>query len=142
MPASSSAVIPSARCLGRDLRVSLLVVLLMAWTQSVLADAGPPKGQLRCGWFENPTPANAWFTDRDGEWLVGVQGGHQAHGDWPRFPSWRWVRTNGHYGYGCACIRALTDPSSFTITKILTSYSRSLATCRKDATLQEPAPGH
>jgi hypothetical protein len=96
---------------------------------------------VRCGWFENPTPANAWFTDRDGEWLIGVQGGHQAQGDWPRFPAWRWVRTNGRYGYGCACLRVLTEPSAFLITKIVSGSSRSLALCRRDAALKEPAFG-
>ena len=39
----------------------------------------------RCGWFSNPTPANASLYDRDGEWVIGVQGGHQAEGDWPDF---------------------------------------------------------
>lgn len=97
--------------------------------------------QLRCGWFENPTPANAWFIDREGEWVISLQGWHQADGDWPTFKSGRWVRTNGNYGYGCTCLRVLTDPSNFTITKILSSSSRSLETCRKDATLVEPTPG-
>jgi hypothetical protein len=105
--------------------------------------AGPTKAQaqLRCGWFENPTPANAWFIDREGEWVISLQGWHHAEGDWPTFKPWRWVRTNGNYGYGCTCLRVLTDPSTFTITRILSSSSRSLATCRKDAALIEPNPG-
>ena len=141
MPVLQSAALHSAWSLGRDVRVKLLAAMLVVFAHGAFADAGQLKGQLRCGWFENPTPANAWFTDREGEWLVAVQGGHQAQGDWPRFPPWRWVRTNGHYGYGCACMRVLTDPSGFSITKILTSSSRSLATCRKDTTLREPTPG-
>ena len=121
MPVLQSAALHSAWSLGRDVRVKLLAGMLVV--------------------FDHGAPANAWFTDREGEWLVAVQGGHQAQGDWPRFPPWRWVRTNGHYGYGCACMRVLTDPSGFSITKILTSSSRSLATCRKDTTLREPTPG-
>lgn len=108
----------------------------------VLAAPAAPLGpQLRCGWFENPTPANAWLTDRDGEWTLAVQGGHQAEGDWPAFRRSRWVRTNGHYGYGCACMKVLTDPGSHDVTRILSSASRSLASCRKDRALKEPRPG-
>jgi len=31
--------------------------------------------ETRCGWFSNPTPANAWLWDREAEWIIGVQGG-------------------------------------------------------------------
>jgi hypothetical protein len=31
--------------------------------------------ETRCGWFSNPTPANIWLYDRDGDWTIGVQGG-------------------------------------------------------------------
>ena len=51
---------------------------------------------VRCGWFENPTPANAWLTDRDGEWNLGLQSGYQAEGNWPEFEPSDWVRTNGN----------------------------------------------
>lgn len=138
MLALSSVASQNPHGLGRDVRAELLIVLLLAWAGAASADAGPPKGQLRCGWFQNPTPANAWLTDREGEWLIAAQGGHQARGDWPSFPPWRWVRTNGNYGHGCTCMRVLTDQSSFTVTKILSSSSRSLAVCRKDPALQEP----
>ncbi len=33
------------------------------------------KVERRCGWFENPTPANATLTDRDGTWEIASQGG-------------------------------------------------------------------
>jgi hypothetical protein len=120
-----------------------LVWFLMAcwWAVTAGAAVGPASPQLRCGWFENPTPGNAWLIDREGEWVVSLQGWHQAVGDWPTFKSWRWVRTNGNYGYGCTCMRVLIDPNSFTITKILSSSSRSLATCRRDGALKEPTPG-
>jgi hypothetical protein len=41
------------------------------------------KTQTVCGWFENPTPGNASLQDRTGEWVIGIQGGHQDEGDWP-----------------------------------------------------------
>src|SRR5260370_26458049 len=64
--------------------------------------------ETRCGWFSNPTPANIWLYDRDGEWTIGVQGGYQVEGDWPWpvFKRGQWVAPNaGDYGYGCLCIR-------------------------------------
>ena len=36
---------------------------------SVRAESKP---ETRCGWFSNPTPANAWLTDKNGEWLFSV----------------------------------------------------------------------
>jgi Protein of unknown function (DUF4087) len=92
----------------------------------------------RCGWFENPTPANAWLTDRDGEWTVAVQGGQQAEGDWPRFTRARWVRTNGHYGYGCACLTVEVNAPERVVTRIVKASSRPLRTCRRDPALLEP----
>ena len=60
------------------------------------------KSEMRCGWFSNPTPGNASLYDRDGEWIIGVQGGYQADGDWPAFSGepmdrneralWLWLR--------------------------------------------------
>ena len=119
-----------------------LSLLLIAWgglATGATADApGQPPTVLRCGWFENPTPGNAWLTDRDGQWLIGVQGGHQAEGDWPRFTSARWVRTNGHYGYGCACLKVVADEVSHEVQRIVSAGSRTLRTCRRDKTLVEP----
>jgi hypothetical protein len=123
-----------------NLKWLMAVLVSCGLGNAACAAAGSAPSQLRCGWFENPTPGNAWLTDLEGEWVVSLQGWHQAEGDWPIFAPSRWVRTNGHYGHGCACMRVLTDPSTLTITRILSSSSRSLATCRKDAALKEPNP--
>jgi Protein of unknown function (DUF4087) len=114
-------------------RVAALGLVLFG----VQAQAGEAAVQ-RCGWFENPTPANAWFTDRDGEWIVGVQGGPQAEGDWPEFPRYRWVRTNGSYGYGCACMTVEADAATGQVSRIVASRSRPLSRCRADRALKEP----
>ncbi|MGH9760842.1 MAG: DUF4087 domain-containing protein [Blastocatellia bacterium] len=94
--------------------------------------------ETRCGWFSNPTPGNASLYDKDGEWIIGVQGGHQAEGDWPTFKSNQWVRTNGSYGYGCACLRVRVDHDSHEVLEIKSSYARPLSACRKDPALKEP----
>lgn len=122
---------------------SRLALLLMACTAVFQAWADTLEKHipaLRCGWFENPTPGNAWLTDRDGQWIVAAQGGPQAEADWPTFKSGQWVETNIHYGYGCACMRVVTDASArpSQITKIFSASARPLATCRNDPTLKEP----
>ncbi|PXW92791.1 uncharacterized protein DUF4087 [Sphaerotilus hippei] len=96
------------------------------------AVAGPVR---RCGWFQNPTPGNAWLVDRDGEWVVGLQGGHQAEGDWPVFSQARWVRTNGHYGHGCACLTVRVDAAARTVLRIDAATARPLSACRRDPRL-------
>ena len=93
---------------------------------------------LRCGWFVNPTPGNAWLTDRDGEWLIGVQGGNQAEGDWPTFAKGQWVRRQASYGYGCACLRIVADPVTKDVKSIVSATARPLKACREDRALKEP----
>lgn len=97
------------------------------------------KTEERCGWFENPTPGNAWLNDKDGEWLIGAQGGYQAEGDYPDIPDEQWVKTNINYGYGCACLRVTVDRAKKRIVKIVSSTAKPLAVCRKDKALKEPA---
>lgn len=125
------------RCPPRGLLL-LLSLGAPALASQPAASAPPAEGVLRCGWFENPTPGNAWLTDRDGLWLIAAQGGHQAEGDWPRFSAQRWVRTNGHYGYGCACLRMVADPVEQSVQRIFSASSRPLQQCRRDKALKEP----
>jgi hypothetical protein len=96
----------------------------------------PDKFETRCGWFSNPTPGNASFYDRDGEWIIGVQGGYQAEGDWPDFGPKQWVRTNVNYGYGCACLRLRVNRKTHEVTEIKSSRARPLSQCRRDRSLR------
>lgn len=92
--------------------------------------------ETRCGWFSNPTPANVSLFDRDGEWIIGVQGGHQAEGDWGDFGK-QWVKTNVNYGYGCACLKLELNRTTKEVTKIDNFRARPLAVCRKDRALKK-----
>lgn len=92
----------------------------------------------RCGWFANPTPGNAWLNDKDGEWIIGTQGGEQAEGDWPDFPDDKWVKTNGNYGYGCACMKVVVDADEMRIVKIVSATAKPIADCKKDKALSSP----
>lgn len=96
--------------------------------------------ETRCGWFENPTPANAWLVDKDNEWIIGLQGGYQADGDWPDIPDRQWIKTNVNYGYGCACVRASFDRRSKRVIRILSSRPRPLSACRRDPALKRKEP--
>jgi hypothetical protein len=90
--------------------------------------------ERRCGWVDNPTPANWWLIDRDATWEIGVQGGHQADGDLPAFGN-AWVETNGHYGYGCACMDVRVDRSTHRILAFRNAKALPLARCKQDQNL-------
>ena len=96
------------------------------------------KFENRCGWFSNPTPANAWLEDRDGEWIIGIQGGHQAEGDYPEFDDDKWIKTNVNYGYGCACMKVKVDYKSHRVLEIASATAKPLSACREDPALKEP----
>lgn len=102
-----------------------------------LVAAGPALAERRCGWLDNPTPANWWFTDRDGEWTIGAQGGYQAPGmdEMPDMTTRGWVRTNGYYGYGCACMEVETNRREMRITRIISARPVPLRQCRADRSL-------
>ncbi len=102
-------------------------------------ESAPPQFETRCGWFSNPTPANIWLYDRDGEWTIGVQGGYQVEGDWdwPDFKRGQWVRTNGNYGYGCACLQLRVDKETGRVLEIRSARARPLAACHRDRSLKK-----
>src|SRR4051812_20344531 len=111
---------------------------LLVLTAAVLAGSFASSAaelERRCGWFSNPPPANAWLDDRDGQWIISVQGGRQAEGNWPDFKPSQWVRTNGNYGYGCVCLRVRVDARNFDILEIKSAEPRPLAACRIDRSL-------
>lgn len=136
---------PSPARLPRTVR-RLVHALLWAGACQLATAGAPPNAtaaavQNRCGWFDNPTPGNATLVDKDGEWTVGVQGGHQAEGKWPAFSKSRWVQTgNGSAGYGCACLKMSARPGTQEVATIVSARSQPLATCRNDKALagQEP----
>lgn len=103
------------------------------------AMAAPAKGVRRCGWLVNPTPANWWLTDRDGQWILGTQGADQAPGmdEVPDMSTAGWIETNGHYGYGCACMTITADPDG-RVTRIADAAPKPLKQCQADRKLPKP----
>ena len=122
----------------RLLFVSFLLFAAVALTVRPKAAVAsvPAAAETRCGWFSNPTPANASLHDREAEWIIGVQGGYQAEGDWPEFAPKQWVETNVHYGYGCACLTVRVDRESHRVLEITRARARALSTCRRDRALK------
>jgi hypothetical protein len=106
---------------------------------AALSAAAAPQSetQRRCGWIDNPTPGNWWMTDRDGEWLIGAQGGYQAPGmdRMPDMTTRGWVRANGYYGYGCGCMDVIVDRADMRITRIARATPLPLRQCRADRRL-------
>ena len=123
-----------------SLVITALVLLVMAFVSAQPRSTNAPtpeKIETRCGWFSNPTPANAWLHDRDAMWTIGIQMGYQAEGDWPDFSPKQWIKTNVSYGYGCACLRVQVDKSTHKVIKIESSRARPLSVCRRDKALRK-----
>jgi hypothetical protein len=118
----------------------------VAGSATATAQIGPrpaAAGVRRCGWLHNPTPANWWLVDRDGQWVLGSQGGHQAPGmdELPDMSAGEWVEINGHYGYGCACMNIAADPATGQVSQISAAKPKPLAQCRADKQLPNPDAG-
>ena len=115
----------------------LLVALVCFAGQPTRSNEARSGFETRCGWFSNPTPANAWLWDREAEWIIGVQGGFQSEGEWPDFKPRQWVRQNGDYGYGCTCLRVRVNRQTHQVLEIKSSRTRALAQCRQDPALKK-----
>ena len=114
------------------------------WGLVLLAALPPGPGahaaERRCGWLDNPTPANWFLRDRDAEWVLSLQGGYAADGldGMPDMTGQGWVETNGHYGHGCACLTVVVDRPARRITKLLSAQAQPLSRCRADPALPRP----
>jgi hypothetical protein len=123
----------------RSIRVPLAVLAGM-----LLAGIAPALAERRCGWLVNPTPANWWLNDRDGEWTLSVQGRGSVPGfdDIPDMSTKGWVVTNGaSYGYGCACIDMDVNRAAKTVVRIRKAAPQPLSACIKDPALTRRRPG-
>ena len=134
--------------LRRLQQVGLLIVVAiilatLTFAEGVKVDSTrsePLQTETRCGWLSNPTPANIWLNDRDGEWIIGIQGGYQVEEEWPwpDFKKGQWIVTNsGGHGYGCACLQVRVDKSNNHVLEIRSARPRPLAACRKEPALKK-----
>lgn len=95
--------------------------------------------QKRCGWLVNPTPANWYFFDRDGRWVLGEQGGYQISlADLKRLPEdvpGTFVADSRGYGYNCVCLNMRVDQKAARVTRIASGSALPLKRCRTDKRL-------
>jgi hypothetical protein len=123
---------------------TISIMIFMGAIQSGAASvpsAGASTPVLRCGWFDNPSPSNVWLNDRDGEWTIGIQGGHQAKGNWPKFKPAEWIRSgSGSYGYGCACLKLQANAETRDVMLIISATARPITACRNDPALKGKEP--
>ncbi|MHA2710217.1 DUF4087 domain-containing protein [Vibrio owensii] len=103
--------------------------------------------ETRCGWLENPSPANMWLIDRDGTWNILFQGTpsvlneesmellYQAIANENEF-----VRTNRSHGFSCACLTVDADKGTNSITAIYKSKQLPLKQCLEDISITEYIP--
>ena len=113
------------------------------WCALLLLALPAVAAEHRCGWLDNPTPANLWLRDRDGEWTLSQQGLYVAPGmdNLPRRRPSEWVVTNGtSYGYGCVCLRVELDRDTRNVLRVLSGTTLPLSRCRTDPNLP-PMPG-
>lgn len=93
--------------------------------------------ETRCGWFDMPSPANAWLIDKDQEWTMKIQGQFETEGEYPPQTGDKVVQ-NGNYYYGCTCAVVVTEKDF--IKRVVSSEPRSLAQCRADPALRDKEP--
>jgi hypothetical protein len=121
----------------RNLVAILAVSLPLNMFAAQKAKTAPAaKTENRCGWVDNPTPANWTLTDKDGSWLLHTQGDYQAQGEMPDFGD-KWVKTNGNYGYGCACMRAMVDSAKQRVISYEKVKVLPLSRCKADKKLSQ-----
>jgi hypothetical protein len=96
--------------------------------------------ERRCGWIHNPTPGNWWLVDRDGRWDIAFQGEARPPGmeEIPDLTERHWVRTNGWYGHGCACMSVTTDAAAMRIRSIEAVQQLPIERCTADRALPRP----
>ncbi len=134
--------------MGQQLKRTVLVIIgcLLSVTATFVSgearhsgDSDEPRFETRCGWFVNPTPANIWLYDREGEWTIAVQGAYQLESEWegPDFKPGQWVKTNGNYGYGCACMQIQVDKETHRVLAVKDARARPLSACRRDRSLRK-----
>lgn len=113
--------------------------VLLGFGFVVLMAAPSYASETRCGWLDNPTPGNWWLVDSDESWTISAQGGYRAKGmdNIPDLTSRQFVRTNGYYGYACACMEVTTNKRLGRIVTIESVEQLSLKQCRQDPKLPD-----
>ena len=102
--------------------------------------------EKRCGWLENPTPANLWLIDSESEWTLSIQGRGFINEDsienMPTIDQNEFVRTNGYYGFSCVCLNVKTDKKNSEILEVYSGEQLLLKQCLEDPNIYNKIPLH
>ena len=121
------------------MRILFLILAILCCINTYAAET-------RCGWLENPSPANTWLIDKDGSWTITMQGmvfiddeseeqlSHAFANDN------EFVRTNRDYGFSCACLTVDTDKKAHKIKKIYKGKPLLLKNCLEDISITKDIP--
>ena len=98
--------------------------------------------EQRCGWVENPTPANYFFVDEEETWTLALQGGYQAPG-MQNLPELTLVN-EGTGRAACACLDLVVSQEKRRVEEVVAATSKPIAECQNNAALprrqwREPA---
>ena len=111
--------------------------------------AAPANAERRCGWYNNPSPANVFLKDADGFWWIAKQGSPPAPGSndayTPAFDdrvrldaAGKIVTNGGSYGYSCACADGVFGPvGSGEVLSITRLDALPIAQCENDPNLPD-----
>lgn len=119
-------------------KIPLLILLFV----SISANSA----ETRCGWFENPSPANFSLTDNDGEWVISMQGRYSVDdASMDKLPyldssSNKVVNTNRNYGFSCACLYVETDTKTHRILSVISAKTLPLKQCLEDTKISNKIP--
>ena len=114
------------------------MIRLMVAMAMVAALIAPAMAQeRRCGWLQNPGPANWYLEDRNGQWALWTQGRAIPPGMLAvtGMTDRDWVRPSGNYGYGCACLTLVADANRV-VTRVTASQQLPIARCEADRSLR------
>lgn len=98
--------------------------------------AAEHSSEMRCGWVDNPTPANYFLNDKDGSWAFSMQGSYEAKGMdlVPDLSGDQFVDIGPH-GYGCGCMDVSVDVEEKKILQIFSFEQKKLKDCLADPDL-------
>ncbi|MGO4871492.1 MAG: DUF4087 domain-containing protein [Roseiarcus sp.] len=127
------------------MRKAMWAVLAVGLTAPMVlgaAHAAADASARRCGWLENPTPGNWWLTDQKAEWILATQGAPQPTPDpmdmIPDISVHDYVKTNGEYGYACACLEGRFDQATKHVLEVTAFKQLPLQVCKTDKNLPKP----
>lgn len=123
-----------------DMRKYLLLSL------SLLLSFNLNAKERRCGWLENPSPANLWLIDKDATWFISAQGRFNLDNESVDLVydaiknDQNFVRTNRNHGFSCACLTVDVNQDAKEIVKVYESTQLNLKRCLEDIAIIKHIP--